>query len=321
MGYYVGIDLGGTNVAVGVVDEDYKIVGKANIRTKAFHPAEEIADDMAATTREAVQDAGLTMDDVEWVGIGTPGTANPETGVVGLAANLGFHDTPLSALIKERLQKPVYLENDANSAAYGELMAGAAKGLDSAIMITLGTGVGGGIIIDGKIYSGFNYKGAELGHIGMVYQGVPCTCGRRGCIESYCAVTGLIRITREAMQLNARSKMWELAENSLDKVSGRTAFDAMRAGDEAGAHVVDQYIDYIAYAVSGIINLFQPQAVVIGGGISKEGETLFGPVRERTYPQTFNHDPDNCTKILKAKLGNDAGIIGAALLGKQFIAV
>lgn len=197
-------------------------------------------------------------------------------------------------------------------------MAGAAKGLDSVILITLGTGVGGGIIIDGKIQSGFNYKGAELGHIGMVYQGVPCTCGRRGCIESYCAVTGLIRITRESMQLNAKSKMWELAEGSLDKVSGRTAFDAMRAGDEAGKAVVDQYIDYLAYAVSGIINLFQPQAVVIGGGISKEGETLFGPMRERAYPQTFNHDPNNCSQIIKAKLGNDAGIIGAALLGKQY---
>ena len=154
--------------------------------------------------------------------------------------------------------------------------------------------------------------------LGMVYNGVPCTCGNRGCIESYCSVTALIRITRESMQLNAKSKMWELAEGSLDKVSGRTAFDAMRAGDEAGKAVVDQYIDYLAYAVSGIINLFQPQAVVIGGGISKEGETLFGPMRERAYPQTFNHDPNNCSQIIKAKLGNDAGIIGAALLGKQY---
>ncbi|WP_308754136.1 ROK family protein [uncultured Anaerotruncus sp.] len=318
MSYYVGIDLGGTNIAVGVVDENRQIVGRANEKTKAFHPAEEIADDMAATARRAVENAGVTFDEVAWVGVGTPGTVNPETGMVGLAANLGFHDTPLGMLVAERLGKKVYVENDANAAAYGELMAGAAEGLDSVVLITLGTGVGGGIVIDGKIQSGFNYKGAELGHIGMVYQGVPCTCGRRGCIESYCAVTGLIRITRESMQLNAKSKMWELAEGSLDKVSGRTAFDAMRAGDEAGKAVVDQYIDYLAYAVSGIINLFQPQAVVIGGGISKEGETLFGPMRERAYPQTFNYDPNNCSQIIKAKLGNDAGIIGAALLGKQY---
>lgn len=318
MRYYIGIDLGGTNIAVGVVDDSFQIIGRANAPTGAFRPAELIADDIAATAREAVKDAGISMELVEWVGIGTPGTVNPKTGVVGSAFNLGFQNTPLSKLLSERLSKKVFLENDANAAAFGELKAGAAKGLDSALMITLGTGVGGGIIIGGRIQSGFNYKGGELGHIGMVYNGVPCTCGRVGCIEAYCSVSALIRMTREAMQLNATSKMWEIAGNSLDRVNGRTAFDAMRAGDAPAKAVVDQYINYIAYAVSGMINLFQPQAIVLGGGISKEGETLFGPVRELAYAQTFNHEPDNCTKILQAQLGNDAGIIGAALLGEQF---
>lgn len=317
MAYYIGIDLGGTNVAVGVVDEEYRIIGRANTATKAFHPAEEIAEDMAEMAKQAAENAGISMEEVAWVGVGTPGTVNPETGIVGFAANLGFRDTPLGPLVEAKLGKKVYLENDANAAAYGEMLAGAATGLDSVMMITLGTGVGGGIIIDKKIQAGFNYKGGELGHIGMVYGGVPCTCGRRGCVEAYCSVTALIRITRESMQLHAKSKMWEIAEGSLDKVNGRTAFDAMRAGDEAAKAVVDQYIDYVAFAVSGMINLFQCQAIVIGGGISKEGETLFGPVRERAYPQTFSHDPSNCTLVLQAKLGNDAGIIGAALLGKQ----
>ena len=318
MGYYIGIDLGGTNIAAGVVDEAFQIVGKASAPTGAFRPAEQIADDMAATARQALEKAGVSIEQVEWVGIGTPGNVNPTTGIVGSAYNLGFQDTPLAALLEERLGKKVFLENDANAAAYGELMSGAAKGLSTTIMITLGTGVGGGIIIDGRIQSGFNYKGGELGHVGMVYQGVPCTCGRRGCIESYCSVSALIRITREAMQLNMKSKMWELAENSLDKVNGRTAFDAMREGDSAAKAVVDQYIDYLAFAISGLINAFQPQAIVIGGGISKEGETLLGPLRERAYPQTFHHEPDRCTKMIQAVLGNDAGIIGAALLGKQF---
>ncbi|MBC8584169.1 ROK family protein [Youxingia wuxianensis] len=318
MGYYIGIDLGGTNVAVGVVNENYQIIGKANRPTKAFHPAQEIADDMAQTAQEAVKDAGIEMDQVDWIGVGTPGTVNPQTGIVGLAANLGFENTPLKQLVYKRMNKPVYLENDANAAAYGEMMAGAAKGMSSVVVITLGTGVGGGIIIDGKIYSGFNYKGAELGHMSMVYHGVPCTCGRKGCIEAYCSVTALIRITREAMQLNARSKMWQVANGSLDAVNGRTSFDAMRLGDETAKRVVEQYIDYLAFAVSGLINGFQPQALVIGGGISKEGETLFAPLREKAYPQTFNHDPDNCTAIVRAQLGNDAGIIGAALLGKQY---
>ena len=302
MEYYVGIDLGGTKIAAGVVDDQYRIIGRAQLPTRAFHPAQEIADDLAAAARQALDQAGLPLEGARWVGVCSPGTANPRTGVVGLAANLGFHDTPLAALLGQRLPGKIYLENDANAATYGEMLAGAARGLDSVVMITLGTGVEGG----------------ELGHMPMVYQGVPCTCGRRGCIEAYCAVTALIRITREAMQLNATSKMWELAQGSLDRVNGRTAFDAMRAGDPAGTQVVEQYIDYLAYAVSGLINGFQPQAVVIGGGISKEGETLFGPVRQRALPMTFNYDPQNCTRILPAQLGNDAGIIGAALLGRQY---
>lgn len=318
MEYYIGIDLGGTNVAAGVVNERYEIIGRADCPTRAFHPAEEIADDMAQTARNALKDAGLTLEDVRWIGVGTPGSVNPLTGEVGLAANLGFHDTPLAKLIHERLLKQTYVENDANSAALGEQLAGAAKGLSSTLLVTLGTGVGGGIIIDGKIRSGFNYKGGEIGHMGMVYQGVPCTCGKLGCIESYCSVTGLIRITKEAMQENPDSEMWKIVDGNLDAVNGRTSFDAMRKGDEAAKAVVVQYIDYLAYAVSSLINVFQPQAVVIGGGISKEGETLFAPVRERAYPQTFNHDPQNCTQILQAALGNDAGIIGAALLGKQY---
>ena len=318
MEYYVGIDLGGTKIAAGVVDDQYRIVGRSQLPTRAFHPAEEIADDMAQAVQQALDQAGLSLEGATWIGVCSPGTANPHTGVVGLAANLGFHDTPLVELLHQRLPgKKIYLENDANAATYGEMMAGAARGLDSVVMITLGTGVGGGIIVNGRIYSGFNYKGGELGHMPMAYQGVPCTCGRRGCIEAYCSVTALIRITREAMQLNATSKMWELAQGSLDRVNGRTSFDAMRAGDPAGTQVVEQYIDYLAYAVSGLINGFQPQALVIGGGISKEGETLFGPVRQRALPMTFNYDPENCTQLLQAQLGNDAGIIGAALLGKQ----
>ena len=318
MSYYIGVDLGGTNIAVGIVDEQYRILGKASRPAGAFRPQEEIVADMAATAFDAVKAAGVPMEEIAWTGIGSPGTADPKTGIVGLAANLGFRNTPLAGLFAQHIPKPVYLANDANAAAYGELMAGAAKGLDSAVMITLGTGVGGGIIIDRKIYAGFNAKGAELGHIGMVYEGVPCTCGRKGCIETYCSVTALIRQTREAMQAHTESRMWEIAGGRLENVNGRTSFDAMRLGDEAARAVVQQYIDYIAYAVSGIINLLQPQAVVIGGGISKEGETLLGPVRERAYPQTFDHDPANCAAILQAKLGNDAGIIGAALLGKQF---
>ena len=315
---YIGIDVGGTGIKIGVVDEQGQLIHQGETPTLVGRPYQEIIADMGRCALKVLDEAKLTVDDVHSVGIGIPGIADAKTGNVIFCTNMGWKDVPLRSELQKYINKPVFIDNDATVAGFAESVAGVSKGTSSSVFLTLGTGVGGGIIIDGKIQSGFNYKGAELGHIGMVYQGVPCTCGRRGCIESYCAVTGLIRITRESMQLNAKSKMWELAEGSLDKVSGRTAFDAMRAGDEAGKAVVDQYIDYLAYAVSGIINLFQPQAVVIGGGISKEGETLFGPMRERAYPQTFNHDPNNCSQIIKAKLGNDAGIIGAALLGKQY---
>lgn len=317
MGYCIGIDLGGTNIAVGVVDSSYKICGRASTPTNAPRPAAEIVEDIYLTAQKAAQDAGISLDEVEWIGAGTPGTVNPETGVVGLAANLDFHNTPLGKLLAERFGQRVFLENDANAAAYGEALAGAAAGMSSVVMVTIGTGIGGGIIIDGKIQSGFNHKGAELGHMGMVYQGVPCTCGRIGCIEAYCSATGLIRITREAMEQHKDSKMWEWCGSDLARASGRTAFESMRAGDEASRAVVEQYIEYFAYALSGIINLLMPEILVIGGGVSKEGEFLLVPLRERTYAQTFNHEPDNCTRIVKATLGNDAGIIGAAFLGKQ----
>lgn len=315
MAYYVGIDLGGTNIAVGIVDEAYQIIGRGKCKTRAFHPVAEIVDDMVSLVENAAKDAEISCSEIATIGIGTPGTVNSRTGVVGLAANLGFQDTPLGEVAGAAFGKPVSVENDANAAAFGELKAGAAKGLSNVVMMTLGTGVGGGIIIDGKIYAGSNFKGAEIGHCGMVYNGVPCTCGRRGCIEAYCSATALIRITREAMQLNAGSKMWELAKNSLDPVNGRTAFDAMRLGDPAAIAVVQQYTAYIADAVASYISIFQPDAVVIGGGISKEGDTLLEPVRKMAYPKSFNHDPQNCAQILAAKLGNDAGIVGAALLG------
>ena len=314
MGYKIGIDLGGTNIAVGVCNEAFEIVGRATAKTRAPRPAEQIVQDMYQTACEAVENAGLSIDQVESIGVGTPGTVDPATGVVGLAANLGFHNTPLGKMLSNLFGKPVTVENDANAAAYGELVAGAGQGLTSMVMITIGTGIGGGVIIDGIIQSGFANKGGELGHLGMMYEGEPCTCGRKGCIEAYCSATALIRQTKQAMEQHPESVMWQLCEGELFNASGRTAFTAMKQGDPAAKVVVDQYIAYFAYAVSGIINLLQPQAVVIGGGVSKEGEILLAPMRELTYAQTFNHEPDKCTQILQAKLGNDAGIIGAAFL-------
>ena len=199
MKYYIGIDLGGTNIVAGVVNENYEIISKASTKTNLPRPEKEIADDMAKMAVKATADAGLTMDDIEWIGIGTPGIANSETGIIEYSNNLGFNNTPMVKYISEATGKQAFVENDANAAAYGEYVAGAAKGAKNAVCITLGTGVGGGIIVDGKIYAGSNFGGAEIGHTVIEVDGPQCTCGRKGCFEVFSSATGLIRMTKEAM--------------------------------------------------------------------------------------------------------------------------
>lgn len=313
--YRVGIDLGGTNIVAGVVDENYRIVATAKCKTAMPRPADDILADMARVTREAVAAAGLTLEDIDGVGVGSPGVCNAETGVVERAANLGFINLPMREKLGALLGKAVNIENDANAAAYGELLAGAAKGCKDCVCITLGTGVGGGVIIDGKIIAGHNYAGTELGHTVIVVGGEPCTCGRKGCWETYASATGLIRQTKRAMEKNPDSKMWQLVGGNLDKVSGRTAFDAMRAGDETGKQVVDTYIGYIAAGLTNMINIFQPEVLCVGGGICKEGETLMAPIRAYIERERFSQYSEKQTRICAAELGNDAGIIGAAYLG------
>lgn len=309
--YRVGIDLGGTNIVAGVVNDRHEIVAFAKCKTACPRPSEEIVADMARMTREAVKKVGITMDEVKGVGVGSPGVCNKDTGVVERAANLGFENLPICAMLSEMLGKKVYIENDANAAALGEFIAGAAKDVNSCVCITLGTGVGGGVIIDGKVFAGSNFAGTELGHTVIVVDGEPCSCGRRGCWEAYASATGLIRQTRRAMEEHKDSKMWDIA-GSLDKVDGRTSFEAMRAGDAAGKAVVDRYIYYIAVGLINMINIFQPEILCVGGGICKEGETLLAPLRKYIDAEQFSKYSEKKTKLCVAALGNDAGIIGAA---------
>lgn len=267
--------------------------------------------------KAAVEDAGLSLEDIHSIGVGAPGTVDPETGIIGFSNNLEFHNAPIADMLKAHFGKDVYINNDANVAAYGEFLAGCGVGTKDFIAITLGTGVGGGVIIDGKIFSGMNFAGAELGHIVIVDDGVRCTCGRKGCWEAYASATGLIRQTREAMEAHPDSKMWEIA-GSLDKVNGLTAFDAMRADDAAGRAVTEKYIEYIACGITNVINIFQPEILCIGGGISAEGENLLKPIRAYVEENRFSKHSDKQTVIKKAELGNDAGIIGAACLYKLY---
>ena len=317
--YYIGIDLGGTNIAAGIVDENYKIVIKGSVPTGAEREGELVIKDMAELCAKLVKDAGLTFDDIEYAGIASPGTVNCDTGYIEYANNLNFKNFPIADILKSYIPvKKVYVENDANAAAKGEAVAGAAKGVNDAVMITLGTGVGGGIIIDGKVYSGFNHAGGELGHLVIEYNGRPCSCGRKGCWEAYSSATGLINMTREKLEAckasGEKTLMAELVEKE-GKVSGKTAFAAMKQGDKAGAEVVDEYIGYLSCGIANMINAFMPKILVIGGGVCNEGDNLLIPLNEKVNKETYGLDPANRTEIKTAVLGNDAGIIGAAVLG------
>ena len=230
------------------------------------------------------------------------------------SCNLDFHNTDLRALLRQRFDKPIYVENDANAAAFGEVLAGAGKGYSDVVVVTLGTGVGGGIIIGGKIYTGFNFCGAELGHTVIEFNGRQCGCGRKGCFEAYSSATALINMTREAMEADSGSKMWEICKGELDNVDGRTAFDGMRAGDAAAKGVVDMYIEYLGCGLTNIVNTFQPELLLIGGGICSEGETLTVPLNEIIRRDSYCIDEKQSTKLDVCRLGNDAGIIGAAFL-------
>ena len=314
--YRIGIDLGGTNIVAGIVDKEFKIVAKLSTPTKADRASDDIVKDIASLCKNVCLENGISFDDIEAIGVASPGAVNNKTGVVEYSCNLPFRSYPVVNELKKLTGKDdIYIDNDANAAAWGEAIAGAAKGSSHSIMITLGTGVGGGIIIDGRVESGFNGAGGELGHIVIEVDGVPCSCGRKGCWEAYSSATALIRMTNEKIaecRENGRASMLLDAE----RVSGRTACDCMRAGDEAAKEVYDKYIKYLASGLATIINIFQPEVISLGGGVSNEGQSLIDDLLPIVRKEAYGGGViDDLPELRIAKLGNDAGIIGAALLG------
>jgi glucokinase len=316
MKYYIGIDLGGTNIKAGVVNENYEIVAKATTKTACPRPADQIAADMAKVSIEAAELAGIGIKEIEWIGIGTPGIADNTEGTIPYSNNLGFYNVPMRKYIREHIEKPVFIANDANAAAYGEFLAGAAVGATDAVCITLGTGVGAGVIIDGKIFTGRNLAGTEMGHMVIDPAGRQCTCGRNGCFEVFSSATGLISMTKDKIADYPDSMLAKMAEED-GHVSARHAFNAMRAGDTAGREVVERYIKYLSIGIANVINVFQPDILCIGGGVCNEGDPLLLPLREQIRDQIYTKMLDKNTRVELAKLGNDAGIIGAAFLGNN----
>ena len=315
--YTIGIDVGGTNLKAGLVNEAFEIVD-AKKMPLVWEAPEKFAGDLCALATALVEKNGISRDQVQYIGMGVPGVVDVNKGTIVKTVNIPIRNMPVAEMIQRSWDIPVYLGNDADCAALGEFYHFANKDIESLILVTLGTGVGTGIILNGKILRGFNGCAGEGGHMVIVSDGEQCTCGRRGCWERYASASGLIRLTRIAMEQNRSSAMWHVAEGRLEQVDGRTAFTAAREGDDAAKEVVDQYLTYLAEGITNLVNLLQPEVVCIGGGVSNEAdEALLFPLQKKVEALRYDKDADRHTLLAKAHLGNDAGIIGAALLGRE----
>ena len=315
MKYYIGVDLGGTNIACGVVTEDGVLLTAHSIPTGRVRGAEEIITDMAAASQEAVEKAGISMDKVAGMGIGVPGAVNDETGMLLRTTNLSWHQLPLTEKMQEKVGVPVHLGNDADCAALGEVVSGCASDYSSAVMITIGTGIGGGLICNRKVFTGWTGGGTEPGHIPLLWGGASCGCGNYGCFEAYASATALIRQTKEAMVDHPNSGLWQIAP-TLTEVNAKTPFEAALQNDGVAIDVLDRYEEYLAAGIGGIVNLLRPEAIIIGGGVSRRGETLLAPLREKLKKYCYASEFIAPPAVVAAALGNNAGIIGAAMLAR-----
>lgn len=313
--YSIGVDLGGTKIAVGLVDDNNKIVVKETLPTLAYRPVEEITADIASLCQKVCKKGDISLSELRGIGLAIPGTINTKTGIVEYSNNLKFLNFPIVDFMSKHLNVPknmFKIGNDANLAAYGEAVAGAGKNASSCVVVTLGTGVGSGIIIDGKIITGVKYGGAEFGHTVIEYNGRQCSCGRRGCFEAYCSATALVEMTKEKFRNTPNTLMHFICDGDVNKVGGKTAFQAMYKGDKAGKEVVDTYLSYLACGIVNIINTLQPEVLCIGGGVSNEGPIIVEMLMPLVKSQLYGNENNLATTISLAKLGNEAGIIGAA---------
>lgn len=315
---YIGIDVGGTNLKAGLVDESGLILATHSIKVAQVDDADSLAWTLVSLTQELCRAAGVSLEQVISVGVGVPGTVEIRSGTILYTCNLPLKNVPLRKLFHRYLATPLYIENDANCAALAEYFVGAGRGSKRFITVTLGTGIGGGIVHNGKIFHGANGMAGEVGHMSIVYGGEPCPCGRRGCWERYASAQALKRMTAQAVAEHSDSVLAAVVRENGGHVSGRSAFEAMRRGDQTGKAVCEQYIDYLAAGIINLVNIFQPDTLAIGGGVSNEDDRfLLDPLRCRVERESIPCSRDKMTKIVKAELGNRAGIIGAAFLGKN----
>ncbi|MBR2209089.1 MAG: ROK family protein [Synergistaceae bacterium] len=304
MAYYIGVDIGGTNIKAGVVDGEGNIISEVSIPTGADRPQDIVLQDILSAIKNLIEDSKLDINEIRAVGLGSPGAIDTENGIVIRNYNLGWKDFHICEKISAALGIPAKLANDADAAALGEVVAGSAKGAKSALIITLGTGVGSGVVINEKIFPG------EFGHMVIAYNGRECTCGRKGCFEAYSSATGLINMTKEAIAKNPSGTLAEVAK-SEGSVSGQTVFNAADKGDKEAEKVIDEYLEYLACGLANLINGLLPEVVSLGGGIAKQGERLLAPLRVKVEREVFKGL--RLPKIVCCTLGYKAGLIGAAM--------
>ena len=309
--YKIGIDLGGTFIKGGIVDENGNILLSDQVPTEKEQGENKVVENIAFLVEKLLKSLNIDKSLVVGVGMGVPGMIDSASGLVVYSNNLDWENFPIAKLLSEKVSLPVKIANDANVAALGEAKFGCGKDYKTSVLITLGTGVGSGIVLDGKLFEGNRSAGAELGHMVIRADGEKCTCGRKGCFEAYASATALIRETKKAMQENKQSKMW--SKYSLDTVDGKTAFDFYDT-DISAKKVVDEYVENLGIGLTNIANVFRPEVIMLGGGVCAQGENLTLPLRSHLSSKIFAGSRGPSVDIRIATLGNRAGILGASAL-------
>jgi glucokinase len=312
MFYRIGVDIGGMSIKAGLVDENGKILKEC--RKKTEPTAEKCIDNLFLQIQELLDYKNLGINDIKGIGIGCPGAVSSEMGIVDFLPNLGWVNVPLVKILKEKLDTEIKISNDASVATLAEAVYGVAKDYNNCLMFTLGTGVGGGMVINKKLYDGGFGRGGELGHITLDINGEPCTCGRKGCVETFVSATALIKQTKRAMLENKNSAMWQYVNNDIENVDGKTAFECAKQGDQTAKMVVDNYVAYLSESIMSLLNIFRPDVFILGGGISLQGKELTDKITDYCEKFDYGYKTAPKTKIVTAELGNEAGIIGAAAL-------
>ena len=308
----IGIDIGGTSIKGAAVDSNGRVYETFSMPFVKGEPGDVTVKKLASIVKEYIASFDLDKK-IAGIGIGCPGTLDIKNGVVNYSNNLGWNNLPLVDIMHEQLPYPIRLTNDANAASLGEAKFGAGKAFETIIMLTLGTGVGGGIIIGGKLFEGNEGKGGELGHSVIVVDGEPCTCGRKGCLEAYASATALIRDAKKAMRSNKRSLMWKISPD-IDLVGGRVPFEAAKQGDPTALAVIDNYVKYLGEGILNFCNIFRPNVVVLSGGLANAGAFLFDKVNKYVEERYYGYKSTPAVKVVPAELGYDSGKIGAAAL-------